>query len=190
MIDFTGVKAITIPEGKVKKIVRKSDGVQIWAGVNNVIASSINPDGTPYRGVNGEIGYKSNYKINSALNEATANGCYLTGYIPAAPKDVFYLPKGLYPYDTSEGDRSVVLYDANFTVLKRCQTKAWYPLRNNSQLISEGLSFHDDGSGATFTPYCLRYWLSLATVNQTAYVRFVTRKMDANTVITKNEPID
>lgn len=29
-IDFTGVKAITIPEGAVKKITRKSDGVVLW----------------------------------------------------------------------------------------------------------------------------------------------------------------
>ena len=30
MIDFTGVKALTIPEGSVKKITRKSDGALIW----------------------------------------------------------------------------------------------------------------------------------------------------------------
>ena len=29
-IDFTGVKAITVPEGAVKKITRKSDGVVLW----------------------------------------------------------------------------------------------------------------------------------------------------------------
>lgn len=29
-IDFTGVTAITIPEGKVSKITRKSDGVVLW----------------------------------------------------------------------------------------------------------------------------------------------------------------
>lgn len=29
-IDFTGVKAITVPEGAVKKIKRKSDGVVLW----------------------------------------------------------------------------------------------------------------------------------------------------------------
>lgn len=30
MLDFTGVKAITIPEGSVAKITRKSDGVMLW----------------------------------------------------------------------------------------------------------------------------------------------------------------
>lgn len=29
-IDFTGVKAVTVPEGAVKKITRKSDGVVLW----------------------------------------------------------------------------------------------------------------------------------------------------------------
>ena len=33
-IDFTGVKAITVPEGAVKKITRKSDGVVLWETIS------------------------------------------------------------------------------------------------------------------------------------------------------------
>lgn len=37
MIDFTGVKALTIPEGKVSRITRKSDGTLIWEAVTSRI---------------------------------------------------------------------------------------------------------------------------------------------------------
>lgn len=37
-IDFTGVKAITTPDGSVKKITRKSDGVVLWIGVQTISA--------------------------------------------------------------------------------------------------------------------------------------------------------
>ena len=40
MLDFTGVKAITIPEGKVKKITRKSDGVVLWEKATGRIPSA------------------------------------------------------------------------------------------------------------------------------------------------------
>ena len=39
MIDFTGTKGLTIPEGKVKKITRKSDGALIWEAVTSRIPS-------------------------------------------------------------------------------------------------------------------------------------------------------
>lgn len=35
-IDFTGVKSITIPEGAVKKITRKSDGFVLWMAIQNI----------------------------------------------------------------------------------------------------------------------------------------------------------
>ena len=37
MIDFTGVKALTIPEGKVSKVIRKSDGVVLWQKITSRI---------------------------------------------------------------------------------------------------------------------------------------------------------
>jgi hypothetical protein len=37
VLDFTGVKAINIPEGKVKKITRKTDGALLWEAVTSRI---------------------------------------------------------------------------------------------------------------------------------------------------------
>lgn len=56
-IDFTGVKAVTIPEGSVKKITRKSDGVVLWEKIT----------GTPL----GELPVGSVVKLN--VNGASKN---------------------------------------------------------------------------------------------------------------------
>jgi hypothetical protein len=37
VLDFTGVKAVNIPEGKVKKITRKTDGALLWQAVTSRI---------------------------------------------------------------------------------------------------------------------------------------------------------
>ena len=62
MIDFTGVKAITIPEGKVKKIT--SNGVVLWKGGHtNLVPLSTEADGVTI--YNGGLGYKNGYRIRS-----------------------------------------------------------------------------------------------------------------------------
>lgn len=40
MLDFTGVKAITIPEGSAAKITRKSDGTVLWQKVTSRLPSA------------------------------------------------------------------------------------------------------------------------------------------------------
>ena len=190
MIDFTGIKAITIPEGKVKQIVRKSDGAVLWAGITNWITKAINTDGTPYRGANGEVGYKTGFRFNTANTETSGSAYSVTGYIPVIPKDMLYFSKGCMPTPSGR-DIRMVLYDSSFNLLGGASTLDMYNSRTSSQLISEGLSFHNDNSLATMTPYALRYWVTLAKANQTAYVRFstYTTAISANAVITKNEPL-
>ena len=59
MIDFTGVKSISIPEGIVKQITRKSDGVILFkSGPKNWIPYSTTTDGKTI--FNGGLGYKNN----------------------------------------------------------------------------------------------------------------------------------
>lgn len=82
MIDFTGVKAITIPEGNVKKIMRGSEVLWERKGFTNLLPLAINADGTPFVGDNGEKGYRVGYRVNSSVVEvASAQNC-VTGYIP------------------------------------------------------------------------------------------------------------
>lgn len=87
MIDFTGVKAITIPEGAVKQITRKSDGVVLWkAGYKNWVRYSTEADGkTIY---NGGLGYKNGYRIRSGGAEGALRCSAHTGFIPVKAGDV------------------------------------------------------------------------------------------------------
>ena len=84
MLDFTGVKSITIPEGSVKKITRKSDSVVLWKkGFTNQIPISTNEDGSLCVGANGEKGYLLDKRCSlSGGGVKDASGYSVTGLIP------------------------------------------------------------------------------------------------------------
>jgi hypothetical protein len=88
MIDFSAVKAITIPEGVVTKIV--SAGATIWELVTktftNLIPTSIDLDGSIYNGT----GYKTEYRLSSSTGKESSGGTNgtLTGFIKVKPGDV------------------------------------------------------------------------------------------------------
>lgn len=48
----------------------------------NQIPLSVNVDGSPYFGANGEDGYNVGYRINTSGGEEAENGMCCTGYIP------------------------------------------------------------------------------------------------------------
>ena len=186
-IDFRNIKKLTIGGVSLKSLA--INGVQVWKGVNNVIASSINPDGTPYRGTNGEVGYKTDTRLVSSNGvEAASATTDVTGFIPCVPKDKFYISQGLMPGDNN-ARVAVALYDSNFAFIAYSNVKGQLSNKNSTQLINEGLSFHDDDTLHTITPYCLRYYFGSSKVNQTAYVRFATYPITAAACITKNEPL-
>lgn len=116
MIDFASVKAITIPEGKVKQIARKSDGVVLWkSGYKNWVKYSTEADGkTIY---NGGLGYKSGYRIRSGGAEATNNNSSITGYIPAKAGNTVRLSGYNAIADASGAGNAINLYDENYTHL-------------------------------------------------------------------------
>ena len=89
MLDFAGVKSITIPEGKVKKITRKSDGFMLWkGGYTNQVPLSTTEDGkTIYNGT----GYKNGYRIRSGGLEAVTTAGSCTGFIKVTAGDVVRL---------------------------------------------------------------------------------------------------
>lgn len=88
MIDFTGAKAITIPEGPVKRITRKRDGEILWEKIayKNWVPLSTTEDGkTIY---NGGLGYKNGYRVRSGGGEGTQARGTCTGFIPVNSGDV------------------------------------------------------------------------------------------------------
>lgn len=67
MIDFTGVKAITIPEGIVKKITRKSDGVVRWEKAPAFVYTDLVPTALATNGsVLDGVGYRRGANWNSS----------------------------------------------------------------------------------------------------------------------------
>ena len=106
MIDFTGVKALTIPEGKVKRITRKSDGALIWEkpiAYTNLFDKTAN-------------GFKENFRVNSSGNEQENTGWILTNYIPIRLGRKLHI-KGFYmPFvDTSSVHIRLQTYKEDFS---------------------------------------------------------------------------
>ena len=81
MIDFSPVKSVTIPQGKVKSIQRQSDGAVLWkSGPKNWVPLSTDTDGSIFNGT----GYKENVRLSSSggISGSAQNGSVTTGFIP------------------------------------------------------------------------------------------------------------
>lgn len=85
-MDFSSVKAITIPEGIVKKIV--AAGKTIWQAVTykNWVRYSTESDGTTI--YNGGLGYKEGWRVRSGGAEAESSFAVCTGFIPFKKGDI------------------------------------------------------------------------------------------------------
>ena len=111
MIDFTGVKAITIPEGVVKKIVRKSDGAVLWkTPYKNWARYSTEADGVTI--YNGGKGYKDGYRVRSGGAEGTTANGTCTGFIPVKPGDVVRMAG--YDFQSAVSENAINAYSADF----------------------------------------------------------------------------
>lgn len=80
-VNFADYKYLTVPEGDVKKIARKSDGLVLWKrGYTNQVPLSTDTDGSIYNGV----GYKDNVRLSSSggVSSSAQSGSTTTGFIP------------------------------------------------------------------------------------------------------------
>lgn len=110
MIDFSTVKSVTIPEGKVKQITK--DGVVLWkGGYKNQVPISLDTDGSIYNG----IGYKDGYRLSSSGAEKTSDYSTVTGYIPVTGGEVIRIN---FPWhSTTSALNYICAYDASFGFL-------------------------------------------------------------------------
>jgi len=84
-MNFSQYNRIEIPEGRVKQITRKSDGLLLWkAKYINQVPLSISADGTIYNGT----GYKEGYRVRSGGAEAEQTTAVCTGFIPYRQGDI------------------------------------------------------------------------------------------------------
>ncbi len=109
--NFADYVRLSIPEGVVKKITRKSDGTVLWkAGYVNMVPLSIDSSGAIYNGT----GYKEGYRVRSGGAEATMSNAVCTGFIPFVYGDILRI----YPYfNGSNTVNALNFYDASFGIL-------------------------------------------------------------------------
>ena len=110
-VNFANYVRLDIPEGRVKKINRKSDGLVLWtAGYFNEVRRSINSDGTIYNGT----GYKHGVRIRSGGAEGDSAEGTATGYIPVKSSDIIRV-SGCGDFFNSSVNNAFNVYDASFT---------------------------------------------------------------------------
>lgn len=170
MIDFSTVKAITIPEGVVKQITRKSDGTVLWkAGPKNWIPYSTESDGKTI--FNGGLGYKDNSRLNSSADVVTLNGYVVTGYIPVKPGDIVRV-KGITWNSSTNTGSYFWTFNSGFTKLKSSR-----PNISSQDIV------------ATVKENGVVEFMLQRYANTVAYIRFSSYGSGANLVVTVNEEI-
>ena len=181
-LDTYTIKAVCYGAGYDRSVVYYDPSKPKY---KNMLEYAINSDGTPYRGANGEIGYKAGYRLNSSGTEAQNADYYVTGYIPIHAWEYAYLKNmNLVIGDTAtQPNTRVVTYDAQFKS-KRIALTGSLPADIFQDLLDEngGTAETGDAIGR------LRYVEGSDTTVQ-YYIRFSTKKIDNTSVVTINEPI-
>lgn len=109
--DFSKYVRLDIPEGRVKKITRKADGVVLWkAGYVNQVPISKDENGNIYNGT----GYKNGYRVRSGGAEATQSTAVCTGFIPFKKGDILRISP---PFSGLNTSNAINFADANFNNL-------------------------------------------------------------------------
>lgn len=114
MMDFSTVKAVSIAEGVVTKIV--AAGKTLWEAITftNQVPISTDTDGSVFNGV----GYKDNVRLSSSggISSSAQNGSTTTGFIPWYGDTTYLRMKGVEWKNATAnygGHFYVNAYDAN-----------------------------------------------------------------------------
>lgn len=155
----------------------------------NQIQNAINSDRTPYRGTNGEIGYKAGVRIKSDGSETAQNGAdyFVTGFIPIKAWDYVYLKNMNFIIGdiTSQPNTRVTTYNSDFTMKRNCTVDSILDSGIFTNLLNEdgGTAEMGDAIGR------LRYVEGGDTELQ-YYIRFSTKLIDDTSIVAINETID
>ena len=149
----------------------------------NWITNSINSDGTPFVGTNGEKGYKTNTRISiSSGNESTSNatGIEVTGFIPIKLGDTIYI-KGI-TINKNNTNQTIAFYNSDFV-----QTKTGG--------VAQGGCYTGDifGDVAGELKSVVATTANMTNNNfnkDVAYIRISAAEINENSIITINQPIE
>jgi hypothetical protein len=170
-------------EGNVQEvgtieIVKKDDNEPAYT---NMIPKSINADGTPYVGNNGEDGYKTDTRLNSSATESTdgATGYSVTGFIPVKWGDVVNFKNVNFALGAADSGAYIAVYDRNFEVIMGSIRSQH--LTDTHYLFRPVETYEDTG-----------YIKSVKMADGSrdyAYLRISAKGLNADSIITVNEPI-
>lgn len=171
-----GGSAVSVTNGVIN-IASVTGNIVITAvaSVKNWISHSENADGTPFVGTNGEDGYKANTRLGTSDGgeRSGATGIELTGFIPVTASDTLYF-KGVTV--TTSTNETTCFYDSNHTHLGGGYTNSFFGTM--------------DGSVKAVKISDIKKEPILSKASQIAYVRIAASEINANSVITKNQPIE
>ena len=138
----------------------------------NQIPISTDSSGNLFVGANGEAGYKTDTRLSINGPEKTQSGHETTGFIPAKYADTIYLKNITITGATSE---VMCFYDSNYAVLAGTYTEYVFGTT----------------SGGVVSKKVSDIVLDKLTANadKLAFVRISAKEINANSVITINQPI-
>ena len=138
----------------------------------NQIPISTDSSGNLFVGANGEAGYKTDTRLSVSGSERTQSGHETTGFIPAKYADTIYLKNITITSATSE---VMCFYDSNYAVL----------VGTYSEFVFGATS------GGVVSKKVSDIALDSITTNadKIAFVRISANEINANSVITINQPI-
>ena len=179
-LDNHTIKAINYGAGVDRELVYYDPTAPKYT---NMLTKAINSDGTPYRGTNGEIGYKVGYRINSSNAEVPNDDYCVTGFIPLKAWDYVYLKNMNFVVGdlTSQPNTRVVFYDSEF--------KGKNAVVANDILSCSFLANMLDENGGSLETGDAVGKVRYVQQEGDYYVRFSTKKIDETSIVTVNEPI-
>ena len=162
MTDFSVVKDIIIPEGRVQQIT--SGDTLLWKcgpDYTNLLSLATDAQGDPY---NNGLGFKTGYRINSSRVEIEKEGMCCTGFMPVSANDVVRI-KNITVAGTSGG---YIMYFG-----------------------SDRQTYHgfDAPSTTLINPENGVYTFTTKNNTAIAYMRISIGTIDETTIITANEEI-
>lgn len=187
--NFANYVRLSIPEGSVKKITRKSDGLVLWAKkCVNMVLRSTDTDGSIYNGV----GYKENVRLSSSggISSSAQNGSVTTGFIPWYGDTTVLCMKGVEWLDANPnygGHHYIMFYDAN----KKSRGGNDY-IESPANGLSHILTITRDANGVETLVFNKDYGTSntlLEWIRTASYVRITAHGKGADMIVSINEEI-
>ena len=158
----------------------------------NVLPLAIGSDGKPY---NGGQGWKAGTRLNSSGAESTSNATEIevTGFIPVKNGDILYL-SGITINNDAYSDKTYMwLYDSTFTAMTgRYKLYSQWSDTYMASAKDAGLIDMDESGNVTKLTIASDIFYTgsnLADMSNVAYLRISCEKIDANSIITVNQPI-